>query len=281
METATQTQETGQHWTETSSNPVLRTPEAKAALGKFNTPDDTAIGYMELQKLSGKKVSEFLATDEGTKHLDSMGVIRKPAKDAKPEQVTAYRKGLLKEMGAVEKLDDLKDINFIVGMPEGSKADEKLVGALSKWAVDNHVPKAIVQQGVELWNGFQQQANQQMEVMLKERMDAANAKHVEISGSDEKVKQDTELILRAAKNNFGLDDKEFEGFKSWLVQSGLTTDATGIGYKALRNIAGMFKEGNTQGGQGSPNNAPSNEAPGAATGDELTYKALGWDKPKR
>ena len=284
MEQSTQTQveDAGQSqgWT-SSLQGEQYTPEVKQGLSKFKTQDEVNLGYLNLEKHSSKKVSDFLATDDGAKHLESMGVLRKPGKDAKPEEVAAYKASIAKEMGAVSKVEDLKDINFTAGMPEGSKPDEQLVGALSKWAVDKHIPKEVVQQGVELWNGFQQQANQQLESQLKERMDTAHAEHVKISGSEEKAKQDTESILRAAKNNFGLDEKEFGNFQNWLVQSGLTTDTTGVGYKALRNIAGMFKEGNTQGGQGNPNHAPSNEVPGAKTGDELTYAALGWGKPKR
>jgi hypothetical protein len=193
--TVTETQTgTTPHWTESKTD---WTPEMKQTYSKYTSEGEAFKGGYEAIKTVGKKLEN---------------VIQKPAKDAKPEEVQAYKLGLLKELGAVEKPEDLKDINFAIGLPEGSGIDEGLVGAISKVAAEKHWTKDMVQDGVAFWNQTMQAATQKMEaefIAEAKKCDEALIARPEI-GSPEALHTKDLFIERMFRNNCGLSIEEYK-----------------------------------------------------------------------
>jgi hypothetical protein len=247
-----------QNWTEGLQGEAF-TPEIKQSLGtKFKTHEDLALNYLDLEKqVRGKpfRLPESL--------------------DKLPDDKTRgeFKASVSKLLGAVEKPEDLKDINWTVGMPKDSKPDEAMMGILSKWAVGK--PKEIVQDGIKVWNETMTAAIEAQQVALLKNAETVNAELEKTYPG--KVAEKTELVRRMFANFAKLTPEEYEKAGEGMVKAGFTSDA--VFAKALINLAELFKEGTTENGQGSMVK-PTPKAPGAETGDEKTYAALGWNKPK-
>lgn len=225
------------HFSNSLTHEKLTTPEAKQVLSKFKTQEDVNIGYIELQKSLGKPFK----FPENPDKLD----------DKTKGEFTA---SLHKAIGAVEKPEELKDINWTDGMPEGSKADEGLQAAISKLATEKHWPKSVVQDGVKWWNGLAAQAKEQqkLEEQKKEqakldKMKAANEYLVKTFGGEKQVAEGSELVKRMFAKLVPADQYEQAGDE--LVDSGMTTNP--VLASALIKLANTYyKEGATESGEG-------------------------------
>jgi len=106
------------------------------------------------------------------KKLDN--VIQRPAKDAKPEDVSTFQKALLKELGAVDKEDDLKDLNFRDGIPDGVELDNRLVDSMKKFILEEKMPKPLAAKLTKMYNNImmqsytEQKATQEAETKAQE-----------------------------------------------------------------------------------------------------------------
>jgi len=224
------------HWSSEFQHEKLSTPELKESftktMSKFPTQDDVAVSYMELEKSAGKPF----------KLPESM--------DKLPDDKTRQelRAGIGKLLGVIEKPEDLKGINFTVGMPEGSKADEGMVAVLSKWAIGK--PKDIVQDGIKVWNETMIAAGKQMEAQFLTEAKATDEALIALPeiGSKEKLAENDELVRRMFQNNLGLTPQEYETVGQELVKANFTR--TVVLRKALMAMAKNFKTGTTVGGEG-------------------------------
>jgi hypothetical protein len=219
------------HWVNSSTNEKLTTPEAKQFLSRYKTPDDAHIALIEARKTISKKTE---------------GVIPRPAKDAKPEDVQAFQSGLRKELGAVDKVEGLKDLNWTVGLPEGSKGNDEVISAVSQFAVEKQIPKSVLQDMI----GFNNQMAVQM-AAAKEQADIDQIKSVQeglikARGGEKKVAEDSELVKRMFAKS--VPPEQFEQVGQELVKSGMTKNPVLL--NALMNMAQSYKEGATHEGEG-------------------------------
>lgn len=119
-------------------------------------------------------------------------VIQRPAKDAKPEDVAAYQKSLMAELGGVKSADDLKDINWKAGLKEGVDIDQNLVKGLSEFAAKKGYPKSIVKELVEeFYNPAMMSALEQQQAAQQQQEDAAKAEAARVRGERVKLITDT------------------------------------------------------------------------------------------
>lgn len=260
------------HWTEEFAHEKLATPEAlteaKTALSKYDTINDAVVGGLEAQKMVGKKTSDFLASDEGGKVLDSMGVIRKPGKDAKPEDVHAFQKMLLKELGAVDKEDDLKDLNLTVGLPEGTKPDEVLAGVFKKWSVQEEIPKPIAQKILALHNTLQVAAAQQAKEKQLEQIEVSTKEYIKHYKTDAEFQRRSELFKRAIGNHAKLSGEQYEQVGDDIAKSGIMIAYPMLYETIVDLISPISEEAATKTGEG------GKPEPKVETKEEITVKKL-------
>ncbi|MDD5010494.1 MAG: hypothetical protein PHQ00_00050 [Phycisphaerae bacterium] len=249
----------------TFTNEKLNTPEAKQVFSKFKSHDDVAVSYMELQKQTGRpyKLPES---------LDKL-----PDDKVRGEFIDG-----IKKLNIADKLSvsinpetDLKDFNWTVGMEEGSKADENMQKAFTKFMVDNKLSKAIGQKGVEFWNQIQEQAKQQIAAADQKAREDCNAALIKDFNGEENVKLHSELVKRMFKDHCGLTAEEYE-------QAGLELSETiaknPVLAKALmRKAKETVKTDTTENGGGAGSVTTEKEV---TIVEQLpkTAQALGWAK---
>ncbi len=215
-------------WVETLAHEKL-TPEAKVVLDKFETPEDAHVGYVELQKSAGKP---FKLPDSFDKLPD----------DNTRKELTSQ---IGKLMGAVEKEDDLKDVNFAEGLADAKTVDNELITAYKKHAVETHKTKVEVQKDIKFWNQFSTQFKNAQAGAKAEAATKVNEALKGLYGGDEGVKQHTEMVKRLFQDHCGLTAQEYEQSAMGLVSSGMTQDA--VICKALFNLAKtVVPEGQTE-----------------------------------
>lgn len=211
------------------------TPEAKTVLDKFETPEDAYIGYVELQKNAGKPFKLPEALD-------------KLPDDKTRSELTAQ---VGKLYGAVEKEEDLADVNFAEGLADARNVNHEFVAAAKKFAVTEKLPKSVVAKFTKLLNGFTQQAltTQQQTVATQAQKDLDETRKVlsPLFGGDEGIKQNQELVRRMFQNHAGLTAEEYEKSAKSILDNGIMRDA--VFAKGLFNLAANFKEGQTEGAQ--------------------------------
>ncbi len=119
-------------------------------------------------------------------------VIQKPAKDAKPEEVAAYRQSLLSELGGVKSVDDLKDINWRAGIKDGVAIDDNLVKGISEFAAKKGYPKSMIKELVEeFYNPVMMSAYEQQQAAIKAEEEKAKAESDRIRAERVKTITDT------------------------------------------------------------------------------------------
>jgi hypothetical protein len=249
------------HWLNDEKNEKLITPEAKRDLAKFESKDDIAISYMELQKSASRpyKLPESL--------------------DKLPDDKTRgeFTVNTLKLLGAVDKEEALDDLDYAVGLPKDRQLDTALVGRLKKYAVEKHWPKSIVQDVVGLHNIINEETRQNLVNQFNDLQAKAKEARIKRYGSEEKDKEVFELIRRMFQNCGDLTPEEYEDSAVSLMNNGITTDP--IIYKALGVFASkLVKEGTTETGEGGK---PKEKPKGIAEQLPGIAKELDWKKVKK
>ncbi len=265
-----------QHWSQTYEHESLAAPEVRESfvktMSKFEKPENVPIGYFELQKSAGKpfKLPES---------LDKL-----PDDKARQE----FQSGVSKLLGAVEKPEDLKDVDWLKGSTlENDTPQEELVKKISEIAVAKKWPKSTVQDLAEFWNGLQAsernkiaESKKQEETELQEKAKAIKESFVKISGSEDNLKVDKDLLQSMFRNHAGLSGDEYDAVSDELagLLLGDVTKAPNMA-KGLIMLARQFKSGDTANGKGGTPPPPKNEKTfGQKEGIEKSSKALGWEK---
>ena len=229
MPDETQVTETQTHWTEAQES---FTPEMKQAFAKYATPDDAFKGAFEAQKMTGKPFK----LPESLDKLDDKTRVE-------------FKASIGKLLGAIEKPEDLKDINLTVGMPEGGKPDDGIVAVLNKWAIGK--PKDVVQETIQVWNEAQETAKKQMEAnyLAQSKVTEEELIKPERFGSKEKYLAASELIKRMFSNIKGMTPEKFESIGKYLVDTRSLHSADYI--EAMSVLAEAHAgEGSTETGDG-------------------------------
>lgn len=267
-------------WLDGLTNEKLTTPEAKQSLSKYNSHEDALAGTLEASRMVGKKTSEYLTTDEGKRYLDEQGVIRKPAKDAKPEDVQSYRSSMLKELGAVDEVG-LKDFNFTMGLPEGHQADPAISAEFGKFIVANQIPKDIAEKSVGFVNQLGMKYAQMQEAEFLERAKKSDEAMIADPsiGSMDNLKVKDEMVRRMFQNDLELSAEEYEAIAPELVKSGFTQNQ--ILRKTLYRIADKLSSTSEHlagSGGGTPKVVEETIQSRTLKESPNTSKVLGWTK---
>jgi len=226
-----------EHWTTEVEHGKLENPETKEAFarayGKYATQEDGLIGGFEAMQTVGRpfKLPESLEKLPDDKTRDD------------------FVGGVSKLLGAVEKPEDLKDLNWTAGMAEGSEADENLVKMFSHFVVENKMRRSIVQKNVEFYNKLMHQAKEAKEAQESEDMRLTNEALVKHFNGEENLKKQIELYRRTFQNKAGLSGKEYEQVADELVDSGLLRHPL-MARALLTLIAPLSAEGTTDTGDG-------------------------------
>lgn len=255
-------------WLDGFEDDSLNTPEAKEsfskAMNKYESKDAALIGGFNAMKEVGKpyKLPESL--------------------DKLPDDETraTFRSQANKVLGVeyVESVDSLADVDIKTGMPEDSKveADPNIFNMLKNTAVEKKWPKSVVKDILELYNGplTKYAIEAQSARLATQKTEAANKTNealVTHFGSQEKVKEQSELLRRAVQNNAGLTAEEYEKVGDAMADSILTKDPV-MARAMLTLLAPLAAEGTTDGGDGDGGEDPKKPKPE----DTPTGKALGW-----
>ena len=234
------------------------------AMGKFPTVGDAAVGYMELQKTTGKpfKVPESMAnlpddasrTDFSTQAFKALGI---------------------EHAGSIE---DLVDLDLKMGMAEGSEANEEFANSFKQFVVDKKISKANAQELLSFYNTSQAAAvtayaekQESDRDATAEKVNAELAAHPDI-GSKEELEKQSELFKRAIKNRFGLTAEESDRAIDGMIKGGLTTDSV-LARIMLKAFAPLAAEGATLNGEGGD---PPPKIPTVTEQLPATSKALNW-----
>ncbi len=233
-----------EHWTEDFEHAGITDENRGAfntAMEKFPTPGDAAVGYMELQKSTGKPFK----LPESVENLPD---------DATREDFVAQTRKLLGITHA-KTVEDLADVNFKEGLADDAVVNEDMVAMLKKWAVDEGISKAAFAKMVKLYNGpltDMSNASQSKALSTKtaERDTAvascneATLKHF---GTPEKLDEQYKMLTRAFKDNVGVTMDEAEDLSKFMSErEGATNPA--LRKMLLQFIAPLARESKAVGG---------------------------------
>ncbi len=207
-----------------------------AANSKYATEQDAVVGGYNAQKLIGKprlpkSMEEF--TDDNAR--------------------AEFRAGSLKLLGSVDSVESLADVNMKLGQAEGADFSEDFANSFKAFAVEKKWPKSMVQEGAEFYNVAMAKATEAFlakqeadGIALAKSTNEALAKHF---GSEEEVVKQTELFVRAMKNDVGLTPEEVEELADDLSLSKLTKHPA-LARVMLKHFAPLADEGSTETGSG-------------------------------
>jgi len=149
--------------------------------GEGNFSDSTALvglageGYEETKMFEGVtnigQLVKFAADNKSFVGKKLENVIQRPDKD-NPDDVSAFHKSLLKELGSVEKMEDLDDMNWRDGIPDGIDVDQKLIDAFSRFIIDESVPKPLAMKMTGLYNKVMMEAYTETTTQQQAALDA-------------------------------------------------------------------------------------------------------------
>jgi len=221
-----------EHWTEQIEHEKLSDPATKEAFtkaySKYDTQEDGLLGGLEAIKATG--VNYKLP-----KSIESL-----PDDKMRAE----FTGGVHRLLGAVDKIEDLKDLDMTLNLAEGLAADEALSEQFKKFAVENHIPKSVSQRLVGFHNAMIAEAKNKIDNAFKEKCDTVNKELLSVYG-EEGVKTRTEKVRRMFQNSLGLTAEEYEQSAKGLVDGGMTQSS--ILCKALFNAADkLVTEGSTE-----------------------------------
>ena len=264
------------HWSSSFEHESLSAPEARESftktMSKYESPEAAVIGGYEAMKMAGKPFK----LPESMENVDKWP-------DEKDRDT--FKVSLRKLTGAVEKPEDLKDIDWLKGSTlENDKPDEKLVGMISEIAVAEKWPKQIVGRLAELWNGIQAKAREENATLAAQKLKATNDELLKAYNNDEgAMNADLELMRRTFKNHAGLSPEEYEAIADEFNPSDDSQRlhavvSNPILTKALvRLLAPMSKEGVNDKGNGTPPPPPPAEKTfSEKEGLPKSSAALGW-----
>jgi hypothetical protein len=232
---------------------------------KYKTQEDAVLGGYEAQKATGKPFK----LPESLDKLD----------DKSKEE---FNTSLNKLRGVPSKIEDLADIKFDAGLPEGHPINEGLKQEFSKFVVDRKMSKSDAQAGVEWLNKMSVNLTKQMKAQedadYLAQSEATNKELMkpERLGSEANVKVATENIKRMFQNIKGMTAEKFESIGKYLVDTRSVHSADFI--EAMATLAAGFEgEGSTHGGEGGKS-ASKEMTLEERTAKEspATAKALGW-----
>jgi len=222
-----------QHWSDSLTHEALVTQEAKTVLSQYKTQDDFMVAGLEAKKMVG-------APFRLPKSIESL-----------PDDKTRgeFTSQVNRLMGAVEKEEDLKDVNFADGLADARTVNQDLVAAYKKIGVELGLTKTQFAKLVKWSNSWgQQYKNAQTQAAQKAAQDELNDSRKVLSalfGGDEGIKRETEAVRRMFQNHAGLTAQEYEQTPKAMIDNGLMRDP--IYAKALFNLAKNFKESTTEG----------------------------------
>ncbi len=252
-------------WIAGLSNETLKTPKAQEWLNKYESHEEALAGGFN----AAEKVGAPFRLPES---LDKL-----PDDKTRGEFTSQVRK----LMGAVEKEEDLNDVNFADGLADAKTVNQDLAAAYKKIGVELGLTKTQFTKLIKFSNSWgQQYKNAQTQAAQKAAQDELNASRQVLSplfGGDEGIKQETEAVRRMFQNHAGLTAEEFEKTPKAMIDNGLMRDP--IYAKALFNIAKNFKESTTEKGQptGQPT-APKTDVERVAETSPKSAAAMGWKK---
>ncbi|MHC4302785.1 MAG: hypothetical protein ACYS7Y_36465 [Planctomycetota bacterium] len=232
-------------------------------MGKFATPEDVAVGYMELEKTAGKPFKL-------PKSIDKL------PDDSTRADFTAQAHKLLGIEHAAN-VEALADLDLKAGLADGLEVDETLANSFKEFVVKNKINKASAGKIVGFHNQAMAKARAAMtaQAEAKKLEDAQKTNEALIVhfGSEAKVKEQSELLRRAVKNNVGLTAEEYEEFGEALADGMLTKNPV-MARVMLKVLAPLAASSSHEGGG-------TGEAPAAAKDPDEgspSYEALGWSK---
>ena len=233
--------------------------EDRAILDKFETPEDAHVGYVELQKAAGKPF----------KLPDSLDKLDENASKEFKEKVSS----LIGHDFDVISEENINEINFADGLADARSVSEDLKKAFSQFAVENKMPRSLVQKLVTMNNKFgQEMANK----MAQDRKTQKEQKLAEVKntlaplfGGEDGLKENNEAVRRMYQNHSGLTAEEYEKIADPVIGR-ISEDP--VFAKAQYNLAKQYKESSTETTSGGK---PVKEStiPG---GMEPTAKVLKW-----
>lgn len=255
------------------------TAENRVALAthmeKFDSFEAAAVDGMALKGLMGKPF----------KFPESMD---KLPDDASRTDFTAQAHKLLGITPGVTDLDGLKDIDLKAGIAAGIEPDENLANLLKSYAVEKKLTVSSVQDLIGFFNGPITEyaarvaaANAEAGKLKAEaeKLDAATkTQEALIShkdfGSEAVVKEKSELLRRAIKNNVGLSAEEYEKYGEEIADSMLTKSA--VGARVMLNLlAPLAAESDLESGKGTPA-AKTQKSAAEQDKDTRVKKDLKW-----
>ena len=238
--------------------------EFKTSMGDYKSIEDAVFGGFNARKMTGKP----FRLPESIDKLDEA---------TRAEFITQARKVL-----GVESLteDGLKEINWSKGLKAGSETNQAMIDEFGKFAVSKGLPKNVTQDMAEFLNGVQAKAMEDFNNKTAEAVKANTERSKALLESyfgPEGVKTHAELLRRAAKNQGGLSDTEFEQIAEELTDDVMLSN--GIKTKMLMNFAAKLeKEGTTEIPGGNPPAPTGQFGQDVIEDNPKTAAAVGWKK---
>jgi len=248
-------------WVKELKSDSLQSVEAMSWLDKYNSVEDALSGGFN----AVQKVGEPFKLPESLESLE-----RIPGGTALPN----FKKQLNKLLGAVEKEDDLKDIDFTEGLADARHQNENLVAELKRFAVGK--PKNYVKELVKFINNFN---NNMINTDKSQTLEKAKQVKESLSvlyGGDKSVEDNYELVRRMFQNQMGLSADEYEKGGKSFIEDVLMRDA--VMSKGFMNLAKSLEEEGSTPLVTPPNAANAAKESPFTSKESPTGKALGWDK---
>ena len=232
------------HWSQDFEHESI-TPDNREAfsthMSKFDSPDDAIMDGYGLAQMKGKP----------GKLPDSMDVF---ADDASRDDFKSRARKLIGYESAAD-MAGLSDVNLLKGLPEGSKQDENFTNAFKQFAVDNKIPKSVMEPLAEFYNLASikamgdHQAQQAADFAAKKlAVNEALAKHPDF-GSAEKLEESSVLTHRALVNNLGLDTAEANEMAEFMRDREGATNPV-LRRVLLKQLGSLAAESSNDGGGG-------------------------------
>lgn len=232
------------HWSEGFEHSSITDENREAfntAASKFPTQNDMSIGYMELQKTTGKPFKMPESLD-------------KLPDDASRGDFTAQAHKLLGIITAKD-IKELVDVNLKDGLPDGSPYDEDFANSFKQFIIDEDLNVSDMPKYAKFFNTAMakvvadQKAKAESDALAAaETTNKALIAHPSI-GSKEKLLEQTELLKRAVKNNVGLTPEEVEEFADTLADTMLTKNPV-MARVMLKILAPLAAEASSEGAGG-------------------------------